>query len=108
MYQIFYYLEEENEVNTNGEVQNSHPDFDQNSWLNSSTISNGIDLNEPISMAKIYARREEVIQKYKFRIGILSSAVLENPEEKVHFPFVSVTLDTSSHQLYTDILFAGR
>ena len=42
-----------------------------------------IDTSEPVSMAKILAKREEVLQKYKFRIGLLSSTLLENPEQKV-------------------------
>ena len=42
-----------------------------------------IDTSEPVSMAKIYAKREEALQKCKFRIGLLSSTLLENPEQKV-------------------------
>ncbi|XKL69442.1 hypothetical protein PGB90_007211 [Kerria lacca] len=52
-------------------------------WLNKPTDSIDITLNEPISMAKIYAKRDEIIQMYKFRIGLLSSSLLENPELKI-------------------------
>lgn len=52
-------------------------------WLNKPTDSIDITLNESISMAKIYAKRDEIIQMYKFRIGLLSSSLLENPELKV-------------------------
>lgn len=38
---------------------------------------------EPVSTAQLMASREGVIQKYKFKIGILASGLLENPEEKI-------------------------
>ncbi|KAI5741540.1 hypothetical protein M8J76_014729 [Diaphorina citri] len=38
---------------------------------------------EPVTTAQLMASREGVIQKYKFKIGILASGLLENPEEKI-------------------------
>ncbi|KAL1461686.1 hypothetical protein WDU94_013558 [Cyamophila willieti] len=38
--------------------------------------------DEPVTTAQLMASREGVIQKYKFKIGILASGLLENPEEK--------------------------
>uniref|UniRef100_A0A8D8PVP3 Nucleolar complex protein 3 homolog n=1 Tax=Cacopsylla melanoneura TaxID=428564 RepID=A0A8D8PVP3_9HEMI len=38
---------------------------------------------EPVTTAQLMASREGVIQKYKFKIGILASGLLENPDEKI-------------------------
>lgn len=68
------------------EVESDEPNEndDEVSWLDKITDTKEIDVNEPVSMAKIYAKREETVQKYKFRIGLLSSSLLENPEVKVN------------------------
>lgn len=58
-------------------------DEDEVSWLGTVGDAIEIDPNEPVSMAKIYAKREELIQKYKYRIGLMCSTLLENPEQKV-------------------------
>lgn len=42
-----------------------------------------VDKSEPISVAKLYAKRENTIQIYKQRIGLLASNLLENPDLKV-------------------------
>lgn len=42
-----------------------------------------INKGEPISVAKLYAKRENTIQTYKQRIGLLASTLLENPDLKV-------------------------
>jgi len=42
-----------------------------------------INKGEPISVAKLYAKRENTIQCYKQRIGLLASTLLENPDLKV-------------------------
>lgn len=55
----------------------------QVSWLGNIYDGSNIEISEPVSVAKIYAKRDEAIQKYKFRIGLLSSGFLENPELKV-------------------------
>lgn len=43
----------------------------------------GLNPNIPLSTAELLAYREEVLEKRKFQIGILSSGLLENPEIKV-------------------------
>jgi hypothetical protein len=42
-----------------------------------------VNRGEPISVAKLYAKRENTIQHYKQRIGLLASTLLENPDLKV-------------------------
>lgn len=42
-----------------------------------------VDKGELISVAKLYAKRENTIQSYKQRIGLLASNLLENPDLKV-------------------------
>ena len=59
------------------------PQDNQVSWLGNIYDGSNIEISEPVSVAKIYAKRDEAIQKYKFRIGLLSSGFLENPELKV-------------------------
>jgi len=46
-----------------------------------------VNKGEPISVAKLYAKRENTIQSYKQRIGLLASTLLENPDLKVFFFF---------------------
>ncbi len=53
------------------------------SWLDTSNVDE-LNLSQPLCMAEIFARREEIVQKYKLRIGLLSSTLLENPEIKVN------------------------
>ncbi|CAG2061392.1 unnamed protein product, partial [Timema podura] len=42
-----------------------------------------LDITKPVSMADLFVCREEVLQRCKFRIGVLSSGLLENPQQKV-------------------------
>uniref|UniRef100_A0A0A9XF28 NOC3-like protein n=3 Tax=Lygus hesperus TaxID=30085 RepID=A0A0A9XF28_LYGHE len=41
------------------------------------------DLSRPVSMAEMLALREQNINQYKYKIGLLSSALLEDPHNKV-------------------------
>uniref|UniRef100_A0A1B6JVH4 Nucleolar complex protein 3 homolog n=1 Tax=Homalodisca liturata TaxID=320908 RepID=A0A1B6JVH4_9HEMI len=50
------------------------------------------DLTEPLSTAEILARREQLIAQYKFRIGLLASGLLEDPQAKVKN--ISLLLET--------------
>lgn len=73
-------------LHKNSEIQLAEPnENDEVSWLDRISDTKEINIDEPVSMAKIYAKREETVQKYKFRIGVLASSVLENPEMKVIF-----------------------
>ncbi|XP_065207103.1 nucleolar complex protein 3 [Planococcus citri] len=56
---------------------------DEITWSNELVGNEELDLDEPVSVAKIYAKREQLVNKYKFRIGLLSSTLLENPEMKI-------------------------
>lgn len=40
-------------------------------------------LHQPISTAEILALRERTLAQYRFRIGLLSSTLLEDPQTKV-------------------------
>nr|CAD7256867.1 unnamed protein product [Timema shepardi] len=42
-----------------------------------------LDITKPVSMADLFVCREEVLQRCKFRIGVLSSGLLENPQQKL-------------------------
>lgn len=54
-----------------------------------------INKGEPISVAKLYAKRENTIQIYKQRIGLLASTLLENPDLKV----INLVLVMYEHRL---------
>jgi len=51
-----------------------------------------VNKGEPISVAKLYAKRENTIQNYKQRIGLLASTLLENPDLKVIFIYMSLII----------------
>lgn len=56
-------------------------------WLDTNEPEKELSYNksEPISVAKLYAKRENIIQSYKQRIGLLASTLLENPDQKVNY-----------------------
>ncbi|XP_050424907.1 nucleolar complex protein 3 homolog [Adelges cooleyi] len=60
-------------------------DEDGYTWLEENEPEKEIVVNkgEPISVAKLYAKRENTLQNYKQRIGLLASTLLENPELKI-------------------------
>lgn len=65
----------------------NNDDDDEYVWLATNEPENNISVNkgEPISVAKLYAKRENTIQSYKQRIGLLASNLLENPDLKVNY-----------------------
>lgn len=58
-----------------------------------------VNKGEPISVAKLYAKRENTIQSYKQRIGLLASTLLENPDLKVNVMFIYIY----THMIIMDI-----
>lgn len=60
---------------------------DEYIWLDTNEPEKELSVNkgEPISVAKLYAKRENTIQSYKQRIGLLASTLLENPDLKVYY-----------------------
>ncbi|VVC26140.1 Hypothetical protein CINCED_3A001861 [Cinara cedri] len=63
----------------NDEENNEYVLLDTNEPEKEISINKG----EPISVAKLYAKRENTIQSYKQRIGLLASTLLENPDLKI-------------------------
>lgn len=43
-----------------------------------------MDPTQPITTAQLLARRQAILNKRRFHIGILCSAIIETPEEKVY------------------------
>lgn len=61
----------------------------------------GINLKEPVSMAKLLATRNELLRQRKIHIGTLSSGILENPEEKVtNFRTLLKLMDDETAEIY--------
>lgn len=69
------------------EENENENDNDEYVWLDTNQPDKEISVNkgEPISVAKLYAKRENTIQNYKQRIGLLASTLLENPDLKVNY-----------------------
>ncbi|XP_015521317.1 nucleolar complex protein 3 homolog isoform X1 [Neodiprion lecontei] len=66
--------------------------------LNLEYIEEGkIDVSKPVSMVELLACREEVLQSRRFKIGILSSGLLENPELKAGNLKVLLSLMEEEH-----------
>lgn len=83
-------------VDTSYEVNENNND--EYIWLATNEPEKDISINkgEPISVAKLYAKRENIIQTYKQRIGLLASTLLENPDLKVnHFVYICICLTQS-------------
>jgi len=70
-------------------IEVNNENNDEYVWLDTNEPEKEITVNkgEPISVAKLYAKRENTIQSYKQRIGLLASTLLENPDLKVFFLF---------------------
>lgn len=82
---------------------NENNDGDEYIWLATNEPEKTISVNkgEPISVAKLYAKRENTIQSYKQRIGLLASTLLENPDLKViHFMYMYVCQVCSANLLF--------
>ncbi|XP_054260886.1 nucleolar complex protein 3 homolog [Macrosteles quadrilineatus] len=50
------------------------------------------DVSRPLSTAEILAKREQLLAQYKYRIGLLASGLLEDPQNRVKN--ISLLLDT--------------
>lgn len=87
---MFSVLESEKPQLKKKKVNESNDDNENNNdeyiWLDTNEPEKDLSVNkgEPISVAKLYAKRENTIQSYKQRIGLLASNLLENPDLKVH------------------------
>lgn len=86
---IFLNVESEKPQPKKQKIDDDHEDnennIDEYVWLDTNEPEKELLVNkgEPISVAKLYAKRENTIQSYKQRIGLLASTLLENPELKV-------------------------
>lgn len=66
------------------DAQKSRNNSEEYVWLETEgSEETTLDINKPVSFAKIYAKREDIVRKHKLRIGLLSSSLLENPEFKI-------------------------
>ncbi|XP_046749750.1 nucleolar complex protein 3 homolog [Diprion similis] len=66
--------------------------------LNLEYVEEGkIDVSKPVSVVELLACREEVLQSRRFKIGILSSGLLENPELKAGNLKVLLSLMEEDH-----------
>lgn len=90
------FLELEKPESKKMKIDNNNDDNENNSdeyiLLNTNELETNLSVNkgEPISVAKLYAKRENTIQSYKQRIGLLASTLLENPDLKVNIIIQSV------------------
>lgn len=81
--------EEEQEEEGEEDIANESEDADDSDDVGSDEGSDiepeakELNVAEPISTAKLLAQRSEVLHQKKLHIGVLSSALLESPEEKI-------------------------
>lgn len=62
---------------------------------------NTFNLKEPISTARLLAKRNELLRQRKIHIGTLSSGILENPDEKVtNFRTLLKLMDEETPEIY--------
>lgn len=60
--------------------------------------------DKPVSTIELLARREEILRSKRFKIGILSSGILENPELKFgNFKLLLDMMDERTSEVYITI-----
>lgn len=60
--------------------------------------------DKPVSTIEFLARREEILKTKRFKIGILSSGILENPELKSgNFKILLDMMDERTSEVYITI-----
>lgn len=72
--------------------------------LNVFLQSNLQETDKPLSTVELVAAREELLQSKRFKIGILSSGILENPEQKVaNLKLLLDMIDEKAFEIYITI-----
>lgn len=65
------------------ESDDDQPQGDQKDEEEKPVVKKEEEISKEYSVAEMLARRQLALQKKKFRIGVLCSGLLENPEVKV-------------------------
>ncbi|XP_011170713.2 nucleolar complex protein 3 homolog [Solenopsis invicta] len=87
-----------NEIQEENKEENSDVEIDMD------THSNLQVTDKPVSTIEFLARREEILKTKRFKIGILSSGILENPELKSgNFKILLDMMDERTSEVYITI-----
>lgn len=106
-------IEEDNEVVNEEEDQitdNNQKENEENNQENSDTemdidICNNLqETDKPVSTVELLACREELLRSKRFKIGILSSGILENPQLKSgNFKILLDMMDERASEVYITV-----
>ncbi|XP_018313919.1 nucleolar complex protein 3 homolog [Mycetomoellerius zeteki] len=98
--------EEENEdINENQEENKEDNQQENNDMEIDIDIHNNLQVTDkPVSIVELLACREEILKAKRFKIGILSSGILENPELKSeNFNVLLKMMDKQTSEVYITI-----
>ncbi|CAH1399034.1 unnamed protein product [Nezara viridula] len=83
-------VKDEDEMERSLKKSNDENDDDDDEGLGDESKEDDIkiekmerDLSKPVSIAEMMAWREQLMAQYKFKIGVLSSGLLEDPQHKI-------------------------
>ncbi|EFN69036.1 Nucleolar complex protein 3-like protein [Camponotus floridanus] len=106
-------IEEDNEVVNEEEDQitdNNQKENEENNQENSDiemdidTCNNLQETDKPVSTVELLACREELLKSKRFKIGILSSGILENPQLKSgNFKILLDMMDERASEVYITV-----
>ncbi|XP_014484925.1 PREDICTED: nucleolar complex protein 3 homolog isoform X2 [Dinoponera quadriceps] len=97
---------EDNEITSNNEEESRESDKEGNSDMEME-INEHDNLevtNKPVSTVKLLACREELLKSKRFKIGVLSSGILEDPERKIgNFKMLLDFMDERSPEIHITV-----
>ncbi|KYN36057.1 Nucleolar complex protein 3 like protein [Trachymyrmex septentrionalis] len=98
--------EEENEDTNENQEENKEDNQQENNDTDIDIDTHNLlqVTNRPVSMVELLACREEILKAKRFKIGILSSGILENPELKSeNFNVLLRMMDKQTSEIYITI-----
>ncbi|XP_032675303.1 nucleolar complex protein 3 homolog [Odontomachus brunneus] len=108
-------IEENETLNDNESTSNNNEEESkENDKENNSDIEMEVDIHnnlekkdkndKPVSTIELLACREEILKSKRFKIGILSSGILENPENKIgNFKMLLDFMDERKPEIYITV-----
>ncbi|XP_028049441.1 nucleolar complex protein 3 homolog isoform X2 [Monomorium pharaonis] len=95
---------EENKSTNDNSQEESKEKEDSDTEMNMDTHNNLQVTDKPVSTIELLAHREEILRSKRFKIGILSSGILENPELKSgNFKILLDMMDERTSEVYITI-----
>ncbi|XP_029177821.1 nucleolar complex protein 3 homolog [Nylanderia fulva] len=98
--------EEEGEITNDNNQKENEENQEENSdiEMNVDTYNNLPETEKPVSTIELLACREELLRSKRFKIGILSSGILENPQLKSgNFKVLLDMMDERASEVYITV-----